>query len=930
VLAGRKPAQPLAIRGNIGDCIGVTLTSRLTDKGAFGGFAKVNMHIHHVQFDTQASDGVITGLSYEQAVRPFAAEDPSLTAAASNGDDVVHLSSVAKFVPGVSIAVGEGTEAIEIRRIESVDAAAGTVKLAAPLDKDHARGDAAGTEFVQYRWYPDVALDNIFWHDHVDGIHGWGHGLVGQFIVEPKGSTYHDPTTGEQVDSGTFVDVHTNNPLADGFVDGSFRELALWTLDENPVTDSTINLRAEPWADRLAKNDPSLLFSSYTHGDPITPLPRAYARDPFVIRTINVGPSVDTFHLDGHRFFLENRYTDAKTGQVESTPTDTVHYGISERYTAILAGGAGGPQGRPGDFLYMNGLGRRFRQGAWGLMRVLPRQVANLQPLPGTDVPAGGGALPAQTGGRPPESSDPGDPCPSGAPQRNLAVSAVDLPNKQEGVAAAFVPSTDATAIQAGQKAAEPLVVHAAAGECLTVTLKNARKGERASFHLDELLRTQESSGVDVGYNPEQTVAPGGSRTYRFYADTDKIGSALISDLGGNDTGTQGMYGAVVVAPAKAAFTDPVTGAPTQLGTQVDVHVPGRGGYRDFTVALSDNDPIIGGSFMPYPIGVKGQSLVNYRSAPRPDDANAFSSKVHGDPQTPLLRAYGGDPIQVHALVAPGSEQLHTFSLGGQSWHIDPHVTSSNEVSTQGIGAWEAMDFEPIGGAGGRQRSVGDWFYGDLRRPFSEAGMWGLMRVMSDASCPIKPLDGLRCVAQGPVPVGNAAGAGTTPSDPGAPSSPAAAGEPGPASAPETPARSGSSAGAPSTAAGTAPGSATGGEARPSVRSPRARLHGLQLRPRTLRRSALARRGVRFTVIAPDDTRAVEVAVGPARRSGGLRVLARRALRVGRGGVVRATLRVDRRTLRRMKAGRYVVRVRAGRSAKALDTATAAVLTLRR
>ena len=32
-------------------------------------------------------------------------------------------------------------------------------------------------------------LDNIFWHDHVDGIHGWGHGLVGQLIIEPKGST---------------------------------------------------------------------------------------------------------------------------------------------------------------------------------------------------------------------------------------------------------------------------------------------------------------------------------------------------------------------------------------------------------------------------------------------------------------------------------------------------------------------------------------------------------------------------------------------------------------------------------------------------------------------------------------------------------------------------------------------------------------------
>ena len=58
-----------------------------------------------------------------------------------------------------------------------------------------------------------MLLDNIFWHDHVDGIHGWGHGLVGQLIIEPKGSTYHDPKTGAEVDSGTIVDIHTTNPL---------------------------------------------------------------------------------------------------------------------------------------------------------------------------------------------------------------------------------------------------------------------------------------------------------------------------------------------------------------------------------------------------------------------------------------------------------------------------------------------------------------------------------------------------------------------------------------------------------------------------------------------------------------------------------------------------------------------------------------------
>ena len=38
------------------------------------------MHTHFVQFDPQASDGVITGMSFEQSVRPYATEDRYLTA----------------------------------------------------------------------------------------------------------------------------------------------------------------------------------------------------------------------------------------------------------------------------------------------------------------------------------------------------------------------------------------------------------------------------------------------------------------------------------------------------------------------------------------------------------------------------------------------------------------------------------------------------------------------------------------------------------------------------------------------------------------------------------------------------------------------------------------------------------------------------------
>src|SRR6202042_955104 len=63
VLAGTKPAQPLVIRSDVGDCEAITLTSELKPIDPDTGFpSKVNLHTHFVQFDPQGSDGVITGL----------------------------------------------------------------------------------------------------------------------------------------------------------------------------------------------------------------------------------------------------------------------------------------------------------------------------------------------------------------------------------------------------------------------------------------------------------------------------------------------------------------------------------------------------------------------------------------------------------------------------------------------------------------------------------------------------------------------------------------------------------------------------------------------------------------------------------------------------------------------------------------------------
>lgn len=222
-----------------------------------------------------------------------------------------------------------------------------------------------GVEFVRYAWYSDVDTGTVFWHDHVD-FFNWDHGLFGAHIIEPAGSTHRDPDTGLEVRSGTIVDVHAPAGSSIGAgQSGTFREFMVFLQNGNPVTGGTnsggvINLRAEPLSSRTG-ND-AHVFSSVTHDDPITPVPRAYAGDPFVIRGLGVVERVGGLRLTGHRFRMERFAATASF-------TDGTHIGISERFDLVLDGGAGGPGGAPGDYLYYSTMGRDWNAGAWGSRR---------------------------------------------------------------------------------------------------------------------------------------------------------------------------------------------------------------------------------------------------------------------------------------------------------------------------------------------------------------------------------------------------------------------------------------------------------------------------------------------------------------------------------------------------------------------------------
>ena len=748
IRAGNMPAEPLAIRSNVGDCVELVFTNKIPDSDLNKNFSKVNIHSHFVQFDTQASDGVITGFSYEQSVRPFENEDRRLTAAVGPGTTVIPVNHTDRLRPGIwlGIGLGEATCGVsaegqplpctEIRKILSLTDT--SITLDAPLVNDHSAGDAVGVEFVRYHWYSDVDFGTVFYHTHVE-FKDWDHGLFGTHIVEPKGSTYHDPRTGDEVRAGTLVDIRVDpaaggNPVAHG-VEGSFREFMLFLHNQSPVEGrfslggGTINLRSEPW--RLREGDAAHRFSSVTHGDPHTQQVRAYLGDPVVVRGMGLVERVGGVRFAGHRFNME-RYTE------ESDTRDTTFIGISERFDVSLEGGAGGPGGYPGDYLYYSTLGKDFESGAWGILRVHDTAQGDLQPLPDRAPPPGGDGFPQLgfTGAAPPSLADgPGDACPADAPVREYSVVVDDSRIiYNEFTARDNGGVTYALRGENSKESRTPLVMRANAGDCLRVKLKNRRR-ERSSISIGELLfDPQRSYGSAIGYNYDSTVGPGVGRVYELYADRE-LGIVVGLNLGDIDSVERGAFAGVVVEPEGSEYYRPGTLEPLPgggTGVQADIVTDGVT-TREFVALFSDEDRRIGQSAMPYPVAVERFAGINYSHEPldirgiTTQPWNVFKSSLWGDPRH-VVTVPAGTPL-TYRVAQPWGNQTHVPTLEGHRWPLEPGMEGSEQVFNHVLVPGMSLNLHMVGGAGGDIQAPGDYLFLDRRQPFLEFGLWNILRV---------------------------------------------------------------------------------------------------------------------------------------------------------------------------------------------------------
>ena len=780
ILAGRKNKEQLTIRANVGDGVDVIHYSEMAH--GFFEFSKSNFHIHFVQFDTQASDGVITGMQYEQSVVSYLNEGIlgtgiRLTELAPAGTNTITVDDASTLQVNAFVGVGFGMARNQPGGFEFAQIVArsgNTLTLDRQLQKDHPAGQFAGVEFVRHQWYADVEVGTTFFHNHVFAIPGFGLALTGALIVEPEGSTWHDPVTGNPIRSGAIADIHTDRQVLPGIPIQSFREYVLHTM--HAITGigkgeggepGGFNMRQEPLERRLAVNgDPSLLFSSVTHGDPATPLLRAYVGDLAVIRLLNAsGHDTATFRLLGHRFRFE-RF------DPRDAPRDTVHISISERFDLFFTAGSVGLQ--PGDYVYMNGMHEKMMDGAWGMLRVHDTLQPDLQPLRAPGPPEGPGfPQNTETGGRPPVASEPnnlddlktklevqGYELPPDMPIRTFDVVAIETNidfarDYKIGNGRAFVLAEDEAAVLAGTKPLEPLVLRANVGEVVRINFTNHLPSARASFHISQLIKTTDSLGSAFGFNNDSTVAPGETITHWFVIDPEfeVPRSFIIMDWGDPVDGAQsGLYGAFIVEPAGSTFHDPRSGVEVSSGVAVDVRNPSLpgGGFRDIALIFHDDDHTMSRDVMPYHVEVRGIRGINYKAEPFAErlDQDAAISRIfrtglsHADPRTTLIYAAVGDPVRLHVVQAFG-HQPHVFSMDGHRFSFDISRPEASHFYSRGFGAGNNIDVVLEGGAGGALSAPGDYLYGDRRNPFLEAGLWGIMRVAPESEARVLPLGDL-------------------------------------------------------------------------------------------------------------------------------------------------------------------------------------------
>ena len=541
--------------------------------------------------------------------------------------------------------------------------------------------------------------------------------------------------------------------------------------------------------------------------DPFTPMFRAYAGDKVQVRTL-VGSQHNPHYLaiDGVSWLYEPGYENS--GFRNNQPM-----GISEHYEMnFTLPRATGSTAQPfADHRYEASAGvDGITNGMWGILRSYAQKVPELVPLP-NNRPA---AAPVVAEIKPP----------AGATVRRIHVVATSvnqatgggLVYNSRGQTTALNPPAFDTSLPVVDPDAliyvraedldasgklirkgriEPLILRAAAGEWIELTLTNNfqpaqepavfatpvaasspyGQGDPVAVPPIQLLTSPNvglnpqvvgyditrANGINVGFNPTVTVAPGqSSAPIYWYAGALSVGKdgALVAtpvELGAINLNpsdplqqhTLGLVGALVIEPEGSTWTEDVNQRASATVTKADGTV-----FRDF-VMLCQDDVTLTNAAGAHTVNY-GTEPIAYRyptsyfpggNFPAADGTQATSNTlVAADPQTPIYVAGAGTPVRfrmLHPASAPGADG-EVLTIDGHVFQEEPYVDGSRVIGDNPRSQWfgargghGARDrFEAVlASAGGDHRVPGDYLYRSLIALLGGGdmadGQWGIFRV---------------------------------------------------------------------------------------------------------------------------------------------------------------------------------------------------------
>ena len=207
-----------------------------------------------------------------------------------------------------------------------------------------------------------------------------------------------------------------------------------------------------------------------------------------------------------------------------------------------------------------------------------------------------------------------------------------------------------------------------------------------------------------------------------------------------------GLFGAVIVEPPEANWYENFTKKKNPYAEQAVITAPGIETFREYvlfiqngirlldargnlvqTAADADGEPVVAED-----TGEKGYNYRSERFANRLSRDSrvwkVFSSKIHGDPATPVYKAYSGDRVIFRTMMPANKPRNVSLTIHGHLWREQPRDALSREIPLQGgISIGNRFDMELKDGAG----CPGDYLYRSGSFGWDvESGMWGIFRVM--------------------------------------------------------------------------------------------------------------------------------------------------------------------------------------------------------